>query len=141
MLSQKIKRFLIPTANYLDNRSYRRILMTNFVLIAILVSTAFFFFLNLHLDEYLTAGIDFFGFVISIYALYQLQVHHDLQRTSFITTASFTFFLSTLKEMMTLDLYGVYLSLSSPSPLVESKMVSTSLWFFIPSHFLWLIST
>jgi len=114
MLSKKIKHFLVPTVNYLDNRSYRRILMTNFVLIAILVSTVFFFFLNLYMDEYLTAAIDFFGFFISVYALYQLQVHHDLQRTSLITTATFTLFFLLFVYFKGNDDFGLIWSIYVP---------------------------
>ncbi len=114
MLTKKIKQFFIPSVNYLDNRSFRRVLMTNFVLIAILVSTTFFFFLNLYMDEYLTAAIDFFGFFISIYGLYQLQVHHDLQRTSLITTASFILFFLLFVYFKGNDHFGLIWSIFVP---------------------------
>ena len=92
MIPTKLKAFLAPSDNYADQRSYRRAVMTNFILNAILFSTVIFFFLNLAIEEYLTAGLDVIGFFISLYALYQLKVHNDLERVTLITTISFLFF-------------------------------------------------
>ena len=114
MIRTKLKDFFAPANNYADQRSYRRMIMTNFILVAILTSTFVFFFLNLYLKEYPTAIIDVFGFFISFYALYILKIHHDLERISLITTISFTLFFIVFVYLKGNDHFGLIWSIYVP---------------------------
>ncbi len=114
MILTKLKNFFKTADNYADQRSYRRAVMTHFILIVILFSSLVFAFLNLSIGEHFTATIDIFGIVISLYALYQLKVHNDLERVTIITTLSFlTFFLLFAYEKGNDD-FGLIWSIYAP---------------------------
>ena len=114
MILNKLKLFFQVADNYADRRSFRRAVMTHFILVVILVSTTFFFFLNLSLGEYFTAGIDLVGFFISLYALYQLKSHHNLARVTVITTISFLIFFLLFAFIKGNDDFGLIWSIFAP---------------------------
>jgi len=114
MILNKLKLFFQVADNYADRRSFRRAVMTHFILVVILVSTTFFFFLNLSLGEYFTAGIDVVGFFISLYALYQLKSHHNLARVTIITTISFLIFFLLFAFIKGNDDFGLIWSIFAP---------------------------
>ena len=138
MILSKLKDFFAPANNYADQRSYRRMIMTNFILVAILISTVVFFFLNLYIEVYLTASIDAIGFMISSYALYTLKTHHDLKRVSLITTISFTLFFIIFVYLKGNDHFGLIWSIYVPiiAFVLNSKRVGlyVSLTFYIIAY-------
>jgi len=114
MLKKTVKQIFTPVVHLTDNRSYRKIMMTHFVLVAILLSTFFFFFLNLYLQHLLIAVIDVFGFFIALYALYQLRIRHNLERTARITTSAFIFFFLLFIYIKGNDHFGLIWSIYAP---------------------------
>ncbi len=114
MLKLKVQQFLSLNVNPKDHRTYRRIVLTHFLLIAIMFSTLFFFFLNLYLKEYFTATIDMFGFSIALYALYQLRVKHQLEQTTRITTGAFILFFLIFVYIKGNEHFGLIWSIYAP---------------------------
>ena len=138
MILSKLKDFFSPVNNYADQRSYRRMIMTNFILVAILVSTFIFFFLNIYIAEYTTASMDLMGFVISAYAIYQLKTHHNLEKVSLITTISFTLFFIAFVYLKGNDHFGLIWSIYVPiiAFVLNSKKIGfyVSLTFYIIAY-------
>lgn len=114
MLKQNLKQLFTPVIHHTDNRSYRRIMMTHYVLVAIFISTFIFFFLNIYREMYFIALLDFFAFFISIYAFYQLRVKHNLNQTALVTTFAFIFFFLFFIFMKGNDHFGLIWSIYAP---------------------------
>ena len=114
MIVNKLKHFFKTTDNYADERSYRRAVMTHFILVVILFSTTIFFFINITFGEYFTAIIDVFGFMISVYAMHQLKVHNNLEHVTIITTISFFVFFLLFAVNKGNDDFGLIWSIYAP---------------------------
>jgi len=118
--------------------------MTHFILITIVFSTIFFFFLNIIREEYFTAGIDLVGLSISLYALYQLKEHNDLERVTFITTTSFLIFFLLFAYTKGNDDFGLIWSIYAPIIAFtlnsKDRALVFALLFYIPLYTLGFIN-